>query len=221
MPPWRPESAADYRENLLESLFNTMLNFRLDEIRRQPEAPFTSAFVGGGNLVRPVDIYSVGAQLLDDRILDGIDVVMTEVARVQQYGFTPSELERAKAQVLQNYESLYRDRENTDSVSFAEEYVRHFLTGESIPGIEVEYAGAEELPAITVDDVNAVTEKLVGNDNRTLRHRFRAGKRDAAHRGRVTAVLDGVAAKELELYPGHGCGRRVAGPRAAAGGHRR
>ena len=202
LPAVAPESAADYRENLLESLFNTMLNFRLDEIRRQPDAPFTAAFVGGGNLVRPVDTYSVGAQLLDDRILDGVDVVMTEVARVQQYGFTPSELERAKAQVLQNYESLYRDRENTDSVSFAEEYVRHFLTGESIPGIAVEYALVQEaLPAITVDDVDAVAEKLVGDDNRTL-FVITPEKEGVTPptEAELAAVLEGVAAKELEPY---------------------
>lgn len=202
LPAEAPQSAADYRANMVESLFDTMLNFRLDEIRRQPDAPFTGAFVGGGNLVRPVDTYSVGAQLLDDRILDGVDVVMTEVERVQRFGFTESELERAKAEVLKRYETLYRNRDNTDSAAYVDEYVRHFLTGESIPGIEVEYALVQAaLPTITTDEVNAVADNLVGDDNRTLfvitpEKEGLTPPTDAE----LAAVLAGVADKALEPY---------------------
>ena len=72
---------------------------------------------------------------------------MVEAKRMQQFGFSADELDRAKAGLLAGYERAYKERETAESPSYANEYVRHFLQQEPIPGIEFEYKIAVDLPA--------------------------------------------------------------------------
>jgi zinc protease len=51
----------DSRRLGAETLFSMMLNARLDELRRQPNAPFLFAGAGVGHLVRTADVFSLGA----------------------------------------------------------------------------------------------------------------------------------------------------------------
>ena len=58
-------------------------------------------------------------------------------------------------------ERAFNEKNKTESANYAEEYIRNFLTKEPIPGIANEEKYYKELlPQITVDDVNAVAEKL-------------------------------------------------------------
>ena len=59
---------------------------------------------------------------------------MTEAKRAQQFGFSADELNRAKAGLLAGYERAYKERETSESANYANEYVRHFLHQEPIPG---------------------------------------------------------------------------------------
>ena len=48
------------------------------------------------------------------------------------------------------YERAYTERDKTESGSFAQEYLNHFLEGEPAPGIEYEYRLVQQLlPGIT------------------------------------------------------------------------
>ena len=69
-----------------------------------------------------------------------MNALVTETQRVKQFGFTPSEYDRARINVLKQYESLYNDRDKQRNSTFTKEYVRHFTEGGYIPGIETEYA---------------------------------------------------------------------------------
>ncbi len=51
-------SARDYRRIITEQLFNAMLNARLDEIRRKPDAPFLYAGSRSGSFVRTADAFT-------------------------------------------------------------------------------------------------------------------------------------------------------------------
>lgn len=162
-------TAGDYRDLLAGVLFRFMFNDRLDELSRQADAPFLYAWVAESNLVRPVDAYSAGAQVEDQGVLAGLEALMTEVERVRRHGFTATELERARKNLLRFYQSAYADRENRDSSGYAREYRDHFLVGEASPGIEFELALVERLlPEITLDEVNALASNLVAEDNRSV-----------------------------------------------------
>ena len=57
----------------------------------------------------------------------------------------PAELDRAKKWMAAFYERAYTERDKTESGSFAQEYLNHFLEEEPSPGIEYEYKLVQQL----------------------------------------------------------------------------
>lgn len=162
-------SANDYRTVLMSSLIYDMFGFRLDEMSRQADAPFVGAFAGRGGLVRAAELSSFGAQVQDDGVEAGLNALVTEVERVRRHGFTESELERAKTGVLRYYEQAYDERDNADSGRLAEEFIRNYLTDETIPGIAVEYGLVDAMmPTITVEEINETVATLISDENRSV-----------------------------------------------------
>jgi zinc protease len=162
-------TVGDYRRSLIQQLATQMLNLRLREIARRPNAPFLGAEAGGSGLVRPIEMYELGAAVQEGHIDAGLEALLVEARRMQQFGFTIEELDRARAGLLASYERAYKERETSESSGYAAEYVRAFLEAEPIPGIEFEYKiAATFLPTVTVDEVTTEARKLVHSDNRVL-----------------------------------------------------
>lgn len=163
------DTAGAYRDILVGMLFERMLNLRLDEISREADSPFLGASVGSGNLVRTLETLSVSAQVQDEEVLPGLEALLTEVERVRLHGFTESELERARGEILNRYQRLYNERNNHESSAFADEYKRNFLEGEGAPGIAYEYLLASRfVPEITAEEVNRQADRYVGEKGRAV-----------------------------------------------------
>ncbi len=160
---------ASYRKSLLETLYHSMLNERLDEISRQPSAPFLYAVSSGGALVRSRDVYYQAAGVADGQVLAGLDALLTEAARVDRHGFTASELERAKKKLLRSFDQAFRERDRHPSGVFASEYTRAFLEDESIPGIALELELAREwVPPVTLEELNELARAWITDENRVI-----------------------------------------------------
>ena len=54
----------------------------------------------------------------------GLKTTFTEVERVKRFGFTATELERAKASFLTSQESAFKEKDKTASDNFVQEYVQ-------------------------------------------------------------------------------------------------
>jgi len=162
-------SEAAYRESLVDALYAMMFNARLDELTQRPNPPFLGAGGGASRLVRGTRAFFLGAAVSDTGIARGFEAVLTEAERVERHGFTATELDRAKQDLLRSYERAYAERANTESVRYADEYVRHFLTGEAIPGIGYELALVKRLlPAIELDEVNRAARVWLDGKDRVL-----------------------------------------------------
>jgi zinc protease len=136
--PIQPRTTvADYRRELAAALFLAMLNDRYQEIIRKPSAPFVDAGASQGRLVRAMESFSLSAIVEDGGIARGLEALLTEAERVRRFGFTATELDRAKANVLQSMQIQLAERDKTESNVFAARYADHFLTGEQIMGIEM------------------------------------------------------------------------------------
>ncbi len=166
----RFETYGDYRRMLIYNLFTGMLNQRLQELMEKPEPPFINAQVYYGGLwARTKYGYQAFAVVAENGINMGLQALLEENLRVKKYGFTEGELQRYKLNMVRFYEQAYSERDKTESESYASEYMRNFLEDEPVPGIEFEYEFAlRTLPGITLDEVNAVAEKLITSSNRVI-----------------------------------------------------
>ncbi len=160
---------AAYRRSLIQSLYHGMFNQRLDELRRQADPPFLQAYSTQGRFIRSKEFYILGAAVKDNQIETGLEAILTEAARVDKYGFTQTELERQKSEMLRSIEQAYKERDKTRSRRYAAEYIRNFLTGEPIPGIEYEYQLYQKyIPTITLVQVNQLADELITDQNRVV-----------------------------------------------------
>ena len=162
-------TVADYRKSLVQRLFEQMLNDRFDEISRRPDARFLGAGTGSGPLSKDVEVVSLGASVEDGKITEGLSAVAVEAKRARQFGFSASELDRARKWMLAFYERAYSERDKTESGSFAQEYLDYFLEQEPSPGIGYEYKLVQQLlPTVTVDEVSALAKTLLSEDGRVI-----------------------------------------------------
>ena len=72
----------DYRASLTRRFFYSILNERLGDIQRLPDAPFLSARGVYGNYVDPVDVDALLITVEDDGVAAGLEAVLTEAARI-------------------------------------------------------------------------------------------------------------------------------------------
>ena len=169
MPPVTDWSIGGYRQRIVERLYNDMLNARFQEIARQPDPPFLAAFSQQGQLIRPVGVYILAAPVAEVDIDRGLETLLVEAERVARFGFTPVELERQKTAAVRNMERLYANRDSRNSGAFAAEYIRAYLNGESIPGVEYEFALYQRfVPEITLDEVNRIGQNWISDSNRVV-----------------------------------------------------
>jgi zinc protease len=160
-------SFTDYRNQLMRSLYTGMLNNRLQEISQKPDAPFLYAGTGYGSFIsRSVDVYSLSVAAKENQIEKSLEVILTENERVRQFGFTATELEREKKDILSTYEKMAKESDKTESRSYADEFIRNYLTQECIPGIQKEFEITKEfLPGITLEEINKLGQTWTTDNN--------------------------------------------------------
>ena len=92
---------------------------------------------------------------------------LRETERVNKYGFTASEYERARVNVLKNYESNYKERDKQKNGTYSKQICSHFTDGgKSISGIENEYAMINQIaPSVTLEQVNQYIQDIIGEKN--------------------------------------------------------
>jgi len=162
-------TVGDYRRSLVQQLATQMLNVRFREMARKPNAPFLSAQAGGSGLGRSLEMYELSASVPEGAIAQGLEALIVESRRMQQFGFTQDELDRVRAGVLASFERAFKEKATSENPGLAGELVRAFLEKEPIPGIEFEYRIASTfLPSVTLNDVMTEAKKLVHDDSRVV-----------------------------------------------------
>ncbi|MEI8271140.1 MAG: insulinase family protein [Paludibacter sp.] len=160
---------ADYRGFIVEQLYHLILNERFGELGRSANPPYISAKAGYQAIARNKDAFSVTARVSPDGVEKGLKAMLEEVERVKRFGFTESELERAKKGILNKYDHVYNEREKSESDGYASELVRNFLNKEPIPGVPFEYEFTKnQLPSIKLKDVNSFDNAFLTDSNRVI-----------------------------------------------------
>jgi zinc protease len=154
------------RTQLIRSLINSMFAQRMNEISRAENPPFISARCYYGGFTRTKDAFSGSATAANNQALKALAALLTEMQRMKIYGFTPGEFERAKADLLRNYESRYLDRNKRKNRELVYANISNFLTNSPNPGIEFEYQFANSMvPAITLEEVNKISAGYITDNN--------------------------------------------------------
>ena len=197
------QTTQDYKDLVVQNLFSTMLNNRLNELRNAANPPFIFGYsYYGGTYARDKKAYQSIAQTSETGQLEGLKALLEENERVKRYGFQEGELERAKKELLAGMEKAYKDRDKLESGRIVGEYINNYLEEEPIPGIEWEYDFYQKvLPSIKLKDVNGLIKNFIHPDNRVIiltgpeKEGLEPVKEDE-----VLALLEEVENAELTAY---------------------
>ena len=164
------KTTKDYKDLVVRSLFSTMLNNRLDELRNESNPPFVFGYsYYGGTYARDKNAYQSIANTSETGQMAGLKAILEENERVKRYGFQEGELQRAKKELLARMEKAYKDRDKQESGRIVGEYINNYLEEEPIPGIAWEYDFYEKvLPTINLKDVNGLIKNFIHPDNRVI-----------------------------------------------------
>ncbi|MEW5319769.1 MAG: hypothetical protein WDW38_010898 [Sanguina aurantia] len=137
---------AEFLRHLEDSVFQIALGSRLFRLSRDVDPPLH---------------FSLVQRRASERhrgkprgVLRALESLLTEVARVRLHGFSVREIDRAKSELMADVENNYLERDQGYCWDIRDEYLRHFLNGEFVTGMEYEARLSKTLlPSITRESV--------------------------------------------------------------------
>jgi zinc protease len=130
--------------DLMENLISSMLNERLDDLSKSADAPFLGAQAAMGKLTQTSDAFfgDVSTNNGSEAALKGLYSFLTEVKKAKQYGFTDAEFQRAKTNMLTNYESAAKNADSRQNDQFINGITDEFFNNKPFmtPAYELEQA---------------------------------------------------------------------------------
>ena len=193
---------ADYIKDAAISL----LNDRLREYAEKPESPFLQASAGDGAylLSRSVDAFGLDVLPKDGQVEAALTAVLTEARRAAEFGFTPTEYNRFKANFESNIDKQYSNKDKRFNSQFVGQYVQNFLNNEPIPSIDYTHETMKQLiPVLPLEAVNMVLQELVSkSDTNLVVLNFNTEKEDAVYPTEESVKKAIVTARtaEIEAY---------------------
>lgn len=168
-PKEKKDLVSYYKRTLFDNLISSMFNQRMYELTQESNPPFADSYGGMSDFfVAPTKwAWTVEVQPIDNNsAVPALRALLIENERMHQFGFTHSEYERAKINMLRSYENAYQGKGKIDNNEFVKEYVKLFLDNEPAAGIEWEFEAVNSILADTkLSTINELAKSYVGDTN--------------------------------------------------------
>ena len=199
-------SVAYFVIDYAKAVIAAMANARLSEMAQQPDCPFLQSQVNDGHYLvsRTMDAFNAIVVPKEGKELEALAAMMRELKRIDEFGFTATEYERAKADVLAQIENLYNNREKQPNDFYCQQYVQHFIDGEPIPSLEEQYQMLNQMvPMLNVDVANQIVKEFITEVDTNLvilsMMQEKEGKQYFT-KDDMKKVVEGVRSEKLEAY---------------------
>ncbi len=199
--PEMKRSQRGMKQQLIRLLVVQMCDDRLSEIVRQPNPPFANASVQYTDFFVSQSVKSIEFDIIasSQQIPTAIQSLLQERERMYRYGFTQTELDRAKATFLTNLEQSYNNRNKRKNDVYVQQCINHFVQEQPIIPDEWGYKTWKQVVAGT--SLKEVNEWLSTHDanNWVL---WMAGSEDTVFptSDSIMKQLEQIAAAEIEPY---------------------
>lgn len=168
-PERKLQNLADYKHNLIKTLFNTMMAGRYSPLYRMANPPFLSGGASLSGFMGGLDVFQIELTAKPGLLKEGFDALWRELLRAKQYGFTATELQRAKDTYMSQMENMLEEKDKIASEQYVQEYIQHFLNGVASPGIDHEMKLTREmLPAVSLSDIQQLLQQYLTDSNRDI-----------------------------------------------------
>ena len=155
--------------DLVKSIISTIMSERLSDIASKPDAPFISADFGIGSLCETCESVFGEITCKDSEGISAYKAYLTEIRKMQKYGFTAAETARAKEVILRRYEQAVEGAATRKNSEFIWSYINNFFSNYSYMTPETEFEVAKMFCAnINEDLLNQVASQIITPDNMVI-----------------------------------------------------
>jgi zinc protease len=162
-------TVGNYRNELLENVFNQMIAGRFSELMQQPNPPFMQAGGSISDFVANLNTFSLLVVPKPGELESGFKALLTEFERIQKYGFTQTELDRAIADMKKGNEMSYIERDKKKSDNYVNRYLNYFIDDEPALSNEDAYRLTKKLlPTLRLSELNGLVKKYYTDLNRDV-----------------------------------------------------
>lgn len=161
---------SELRTNVVDDILMQMLNNRFQELSFKDNPPFLGAGAyRAGTLVTNLKSFSIGAGTAEGKVLEGVKGLYKELERAYRFGFTTTELENAKKNVLSKNESIFNKKDERYSKSLVNTLVAEFKQSWALNAVDWEYEFTKKtVPSISLQAVQNQLKAYYHKDNQNI-----------------------------------------------------
>jgi zinc protease len=157
------------RDSRINSLVFDMMNTRFSDYIQNNQTEMLAAQVGYNSVTRLQQNFMLFVVPKPGKAMDAYKEAYTEWRRACRYGFTASELERAKQNTISQYENFVANQDKVENNKWAARLYNYFLEADPFLSPDDELQLQKQLMAtISLDEVNAVVAKMETGKNVNL-----------------------------------------------------
>lgn len=163
------KTIADYRLSVVEDLFDKMMTRRLAEVVQKPNAPFSGFDLKDLELVGSHHFSSIIVGIGSAGRKAAIDALFAEIKRAHEYGFSNTEFDQAKKQILAAKGTQLKEAKTNESSAYISEFINHFLYNTTIFSTEQDVNYTKKiLTKVSLESVNAHAKTVYRNAEHKL-----------------------------------------------------
>ncbi len=146
-----------------------MASERLSELALLPDAPFITAGFGSGSLTQTCDALFMRANAREGQAAGAFEALCTELEKIRRFGFTETELDRARIDMMRSARQQYDGRNDRRNSYFVNLCLGNYIKNAPMPPADIDWemdslilAGADLLL------INQMASQLITDQNRVI-----------------------------------------------------
>ena len=190
--------------DLVEDIVSIAMNERFEDIAAKPDAPFINGGFGVGNLCETADVVIAQAACKDGEALNALSASLLEAEKLRRFGLTDAEIERAKTEILSQYESAAKKADTRTNSEFVMPMISNFFDNERFMDPQAEYELVQQLlPMLPAETINQMVQQLITRENLVVIYEA-PEKEGLTHptQEQIQAVIDAVENAQIEQAAG-------------------
>ena len=158
-----------FMTELVKDIVAEVMSERFQEITSKPNAPFLGADLVCSQICETCDVVMGDVAFKEGDVDTALKAFFTEVEKMKRFGFTDSEVQRAKDEILSRYEKRAQGADSRKNSEFVYPIINNFFhnTPYMVPSVESQLA-KNVLQMLPAGAINQIVGQLITDENMVI-----------------------------------------------------
>lgn len=155
--------------NLIKSMISQMASERMTDASKEPGSTFSGPYAGFNNMAKTMDVFMYASIPAEGKGAASVGDMIKVIRQIKEYGFTQAEFDRAKANLLRQYQSEEDKAATRTNGQLAMQYVNYFLEKE--PFADPAYMNSvakQYMDQVNLKMINMTVKELLSSKNNVI-----------------------------------------------------